>query len=53
MLSWDFSETSKNEDFYSSLNMGDITDAGYKHAKKKFGKNLEQKNLGKYHDLSL
>ena len=39
-----FSETSlpEKEDFYSHLNMEDITDADYTHAKE-FEKNLKQK----------
>ena len=40
----------KKEDFCSHLNMEDITDADYLHAKRVF-KNVEIKNLGKYHDL--
>ena len=38
------------EAFYSSLNMEDITDVDYRHAKKAF-KNFNNKNLGDYHDL--
>ena len=38
------------EDFYSNLNMEDITDADYKYAKKVW-KDFETKNLGYYHDL--
>ena len=38
------------EAFYSNLNMEDITDVDYKHAKRVF-KNLSNKNLGDYHDL--
>ena len=38
------------EAFYSSLNMEDITDVDYRHAKKVF-KNFNNKNLGNYHDL--
>ena len=38
------------EDFYSSLNMEDITDVEYRHAKEVF-KNFNNKNLGDYHDL--
>ena len=54
MDDWEkFNETSllEKEDFYSHLNMEDITDAGYAHAKKKVCKNFEIKNLGVYHDL--
>ena len=53
MDSWvRFNETPlpDKEDFYSSLNMEDITDVGYRHAKRVF-KNLSNKNLGDYHDL--
>ena len=47
-----FNETSLPEksDFYSHLNMEDITDADYTHAKR-VCKNFEMKNLGEYHDL--
>ena len=47
-----FSETSllEKEDFYSHLNMKDITDADYAHAKR-VCKDFEIKNLGEYHDL--
>ena len=47
MDGWEkFSETlSENEDFYSHLNMEDITDADYWHAKRVF-KDFEIKNLG-------
>ena len=40
----------EREDFYSHLNMEDITDAGYIYAKR-VCKGFEIKNLGKYHDL--
>ena len=36
--------------FYSHLNMKDITDADYVHAKR-ICKDFETKNLGEYHDL--
>ena len=36
--------------FYSNLNMEDITDVDYRHAKSVF-KNLSNKNLGDYHNL--
>ena len=52
MNSWKrLDETSlpKEEDFYSNLNMENITDADYKHAKKVW-KNLI-KSLGEYQDL--
>ena len=47
-----FNETSlpEKEDFYSHLNMKDITDADYAHAKT-VRKDFEIKNLGEYHDL--
>ena len=47
-----FNETSlpEKEDFYSHLNMGDITDADYTHAKR-VCKDFEIKHLGEYHDL--
>ena len=53
MDSWErFDETSlpDKEAFYSSLNIEDITDVDYRHAKKVF-KNFNNKNLGDYHDL--
>ena len=53
MDSWErFDETSlpDKEAFYSSLNMEDITDVDYTHAKRVF-KNLNNKNIGDYHDL--
>ena len=45
-----FSETllPENEDFYSRLNMKDITDADYRHAKGVW-EDFEIKNFGKYH----
>ena len=39
-------------EFYSNLNMDDITDADYMHGKI-FCKDFEMKNLGEYHDLYL
>ena len=39
-------------DFYSHLNMEDITDADYMHAKK-VCKDFEIKDLGEYHDFCL
>ena len=47
-----FNETSLpyKEPFYSNLNMEDIIDADYMHAKRVF-KNLSNKNLGDYNDL--
>ena len=48
MDSWErFNETSlpDKEAFYSGLNMEDITDFDYRHAKRIF-KNLSNKNLG-------
>ena len=53
MGSWErFDETSlpDKEAFYNSLNMEDITDLDHRHAKRVF-KNLNNKNLGDYHDL--
>ena len=53
MDSWErFNETSlpDKEAFHSNLNMEDITDVDYKHAKTVF-KNLINKNLVDYHDL--
>ena len=53
MDDWEkFNERSlpEKEDFYSHLNMEDITDADYVHAKR-VCKDLEIKNLGEYHDL--
>ena len=38
------------EAFYSRLNMENSTDVDYRHAKRVF-KNLNNKNLGDYHDL--
>ena len=47
-----FNETSslEKEDFYSHLNMEDITDAEYAHTKR-VCKDFEIKKLGEYHDL--
>ena len=53
MDDWEkFNETSfiEKEDFYSCLNMEDIIDADYKHAKRVF-KNFEIKGLWKYDDV--
>ena len=53
MDDWEkFNETSlpEKEDFYSHLNMEDITDADYAHAKR-VCKDFEIKNLGEYYDL--
>ena len=48
-----FNETSlpQKEDFYSHLNMEDITDVDYAHIQKEFVKIFKLKNLGEYHDL--
>ena len=48
------SETSlpEKEDFYSHLNMEDITDDYYANAKR-VCKDLEIQNLGEYHDLNV
>ena len=40
------------KDFYSHLNIEDITDADYAHAKR-VSKDFEIKNLGGYHDLNV
>ena len=53
MDDWEkFNETSfpEKEDFYNHLNIEDITNADYAHAKRDF-KDFEIKNLGEYHDL--
>ena len=42
----------EKEEFYSKLNMKDIVDADYMHAKR-VCKDFEIKNLGEYHDLYL
>ena len=41
----------ENEEFYSNLNMEEITGAGYMDGR--FCKDFEIKKLGKYHDLYL
>ena len=53
MDDWEkFNETSlpEKEDFYSRLNMEDMTDADYAHAKR-FCKDFEIKSLVEYRDL--
>ena len=53
MDDWEkFNETllPEKEDFYSHLNMEDITDADYVHTKR-VCKDFEIKSLGEYHDL--
>ena len=46
-----FNETlPEKEDFYSHLNMEDITDSDYAHIKR-VRKDFEIKYLGEYHDL--
>ena len=53
MDSWErFNETSlsNKKALYSELNVEDITDTDYAHAKKVF-KKFKLKNLGDYHDL--
>ena len=53
MDSWErFNEISlpDKEAFYSNINMEDVTDVDYRHAKRVL-KNLINKNLGDYHDL--
>ena len=55
MDDWEkFNETTPAEkkEFYSNLNIEDITDAYYMHVKK-VCKDFEIKNLGEYHDLYL
>ena len=55
MDEWEkFNETSllEKEQFYNNLNMEDITDADYMHAKR-FCKDFEIKNSGEYHNLYL
>ena len=49
-----FNETllSEKEDFYSMLNMENITDADYAHAKKRVSKDFEIKNLEEHHVCS-
>ena len=49
-----FNETSlsEKEKLYSNLNMEDITDADYMHAKR-LCKDFEIKHLGEYHDFYL
>ena len=42
----------KKEEFYTNLNVDDITDADYKHAKR-VCEDFEIKNLGEYHYLYL
>ena len=41
---------SEKEDFYHHINMNDITDVDYAHAKK-VCKDFQIKHLGEYHDL--
>ena len=53
MNSWEiFDETSlpNKEAFYSSLNMANVTEVDHRLAKRVF-KNLDDKNVGDYHDL--
>ena len=53
MDDWEkFNKTSltEEEDFYSHLNLEDITDTDYGHTKK-FSKKFKIKDLGEYHDL--
>ena len=40
----------KKKNFYRHLNIGDITDRDYAHAKR-VCKDFQIKNLGKYHDF--
>ena len=53
MDSWEIINETKlptKEEFYSNLNMENIADADYKHAKNAW-RDFELKNLGDYHDL--
>ena len=53
MADWEkFNETllPEKDDFYSHLNMGNITDADYAHGRK-VCKDCEIKKLGEYHDF--
>ena len=54
MNSWKISNetllSDKKAHFYGNLNVENIADADYKHAKKVW-KSFEIKNLGYYHDL--
>ena len=54
MDDWEsFNETlTEKEEFYSNLNIEDIIDAEYIHAKRNC-KDFEIKHLGEYHDLYL
>ena len=55
MDDWEkFNETTLpvKKEFYSNLNMEDITDADYMHVKR-VCKDFEIKNLGEYHNLYL
>ena len=55
MDDWEkFNETilTEKKEFYSNLNMEDIADADYMHAKR-VCKDFEIKNIGEYHDLYL
>ena len=54
MDDWEsFNETlTEKEEFYSNLNIEDIIDAEYIHAKRNC-KDFEIKKLGEYHDLYL
>ena len=42
----------EKKEFYSQLNMGDIINADYAHAKR-ISKDFEIKNLGEYHDFGV
>ena len=49
---WKFDENTwpPKKDFYSNLNLEDISDKDYRHAQKVWDL-FKMKNLGKYHDL--
>ena len=47
---FDEEKLSDKSDFYSNLNMEEISGNDYRHAKKVFDK-FQIKNLGEYHDL--
>ena len=53
MDEWEeFTETSLPEEFYSNLNMEDITDADYMYTKR-ICQDFEIKNIGEYHTICI